>query len=353
MSLLGIFDQCNARPWDGTNSPTDTRNSVQTSGTYIDTTFTTSALSLTAYNTYPTEHLYSDLTPAAYDASSTVYWLHFVTTMRAARPFPDSIGLYDGSGVPIWILRTNTTTSRGRIYFETFNDAGALVTSTLIRDESSGSYIQDNYDISIDPDNDEVKVYLDGAIDGTYSFDVSTHRTAATNIERLVLLSRATSSGTSVTSQCFSQVLFADEETIGWRVAQLQPNAAGSNADEGGVYTNIDENGFDTATFNTLTAAGLETFEYSDMPDLTALSLEVVEVVIGTAVEADVGATAPNVTNQMYASSTAYDLGSAVDATGLDYADPVVTRLATNPATATDWTESDLNNAEFGYKTTV
>lgn len=343
MSVLGIFDNCVAEPILG-----EFRNSVTTS--YVNTTYTRAAFNITSWASTNHEVLMgADCTPWDHDSGADIIWLHFRMSTAVARVFPDMLFLCASDNTPIYSICNIGDGNDMRIRWYAWNDAGSVADDREIHYDGSGTTPEPvDWDIRIDRTNLTVQTYRNGNLSQTDTLVPS--RTAGTQISRICLGRRVQNYfGTNV-NQNFSEVILADERTIGWHLYQRGPNAAGTLADGIAAYTAIDETGFSTGDTNALAAAGSQTFGYQDMIDIEASLLEVKAVFIGTAAHADVGAAAPILTNQAYIGGVAYDMGAGVDVTDLNFALPVVAQLTTNPATGLRWTYTEINAAEFGYK---
>lgn len=350
MSVLGIFDNSVAELVPGA---TDWRNSITTN--YVDITYTRGAINITSSAPTVDEPLLAaDCVPWEHDTGADVIWLHFHMPIARSRAFPDTLLLCASDYTPIYSIRNSSTYNSTRIKWQAWNDAGAVASSEEVYYfGGSTTPTPADWDFRIDRTNLTLQVYRDGNLE--YSTTLVPSRTANTQVSKICLgwaVPQYSGYGTD-TSQNITEVILADERTIGWHLYQLGPNAAGTLADGLADYTTIDEIGFSTSDVNSLAAAGSQTFGYEDMVDIEAGLLEVKSVCMGTAANATAGASAPVLTNQAYIGGVAYDMGSGVDVTDNNFEFPVVANVATNPATGLRWTYTEINAAEFGYKTSV
>jgi len=348
MSVLGIFDNCVAELIPG---KADFRNSVTTYT--VNTTYTRAAINITSFAASAHEPLLAaDCTPWDHDTGADIIWLHFRMPTAIARVFPDMLFLCASDYTPIYSVCNIGDGNDMRVRWYAWNDAGAVASDAEIHYDGSGTSPEPvDWDIRIDRTNLTIQTYRNGNLSQTDTLVPS--RTAGTQISKICLGRRVSPYFGQDVNQCFSEVILADERTIGWHLYQRGPNAAGTLVDGVAAYTAIDETGFTTGDFNSLVAAGSQTFGYQDMIDIEASLLEVKGVFIGTAANASVGAAAPILTNQAYIGGVAYDMGSGVDVTDLNFEFPVTAYLATNPATGLRWTYTEINAAEFGYKATA
>lgn len=145
----------------------------------------------------------------------------------------------------------------------------------------------------------------------------------------------------------YSGVIVADTDTRAMRLVQRLPTGNGANTAWTGDYTSIDETGVNNSDF--LTSASVndkETFTYADMPSEFANS-PIAAVVISGRMQGSL--TSPTaLRGLMRVGSTDYEE---------DVANPMTTSYGPtqiifplNPATLAEWTASDINAAEFGFK---
>jgi hypothetical protein len=146
-----------------------------------------------------------------------------------------------------------------------------------------------------------------------------------------------------------SQVILADESTLGWKLASLNPTGNGANTQWTGDYTDVDEFIFDDTDFIEALTTGL--IETSTMSDLSALlgSFNVKAVAFATRAENDSGSSINDIQAALRISGTNYfsaDLGLPKD--GADHSVQAI--FATNPATSGSWSQSVVNALEAGLK---
>lgn len=146
-----------------------------------------------------------------------------------------------------------------------------------------------------------------------------------------------------------SQVILADESTLGWKLATLNPSGNGVNTQWTGDYTDVDEFVYDDTDFIEALTTGL--IETSAMSDLSALlgSFNVKALAFATRAENDSGSSINDIQAALRISGTNYfsaNLGLPKD--GTDHS--VQTIFATNPATSGSWSQSVVNALEAGLK---
>lgn len=226
------------------------------------------------------------------------------------------------------------------LYIYSYNDAGAAV-STTVGVTSAPAYL----DLKFDVPNDTVTVYENDSKLATLSLDLN-RRSAGTLIGRVSLEGESTNqhyTGTAIVTK--------NEASLGWRLKSLIPNAAGTYTDWTGAYTDIDEISLSDADLNTINAAGTQTYGYSDMSAPTGF--DIYGVIVSTVCNATSGTVNKVVTNQVYTNSTLYDLGTGVDVEVNQYAKAVWDIYLVNPDTSAAWTYTEINAAEFGFKSST
>jgi len=348
MRIIGIFDNALASIVSG--QVVDYRNSVTT--TYADTNYIRGDISLTSFSGGAYENaLYCEATPTVYDVTPAGgFWWHFEASLRAARMWPDVLAIAAADSSHIWRVRNTSTGSIASLIFEVLNEAGSVTDSVTLFQTSSFTVEVRTFDLRIDPSAFELKMYINGTLTNTWSLDLA-RRAVSTEIAQLVLIRGPETYFDNIVEQHFSQPIFASEQTVGWKLAQLGPNAAGTVG--GADFTPISETGFSTASINTHISAGSFTFGYDSLPDLQTISdrpLQVAEVFVGTIARADESGSFTNVTNIAYIGGAQYDIGSATDVEFNEYAASAYGRSTINPATGIAWEESDFVGIEFGYK---
>lgn len=142
-----------------------------------------------------------------------------------------------------------------------------------------------------------------------------------------------------------SQVVVADEPTIGWRLASRWPNGAGSDGAWTGDYTSVDELSLSDADFILTSAADqVETFAQTG----ASISGYVIRAV-GVAARAKRGASGPqNLRLVLRSAGANYDNGADLAQT-IGYS-PNVAIWEQNPATGADWQTGAIDALQPGVK---
>lgn len=145
-----------------------------------------------------------------------------------------------------------------------------------------------------------------------------------------------------------SEVIIADEVTVGMRVATLDPTGNGTNTAWTGSYTDIDEISVSDADFITSSTANeVETFTLSD---LSLLAASMIPVCVVNSFRGSIGATGPqNLQTVVRSGGTDYPSSSLSGLTS-SFSGGHQIILADNPATASPWTPSEIDALEAGVK---
>lgn len=142
----------------------------------------------------------------------------------------------------------------------------------------------------------------------------------------------------------YSQVVIADEPTIGMRLLTRYPNGAGATSGWTGAYTGIDEAVFDDADFILSASANqVSTFAQTG----SSLTGYVVRAV-GVSARAKRGASGPQ-NIQLALRSAGTDYFSSSQALGLGY-EAHQNIWETDPATASDWVNTAISSLQPGVK---
>lgn len=154
----------------------------------------------------------------------------------------------------------------------------------------------------------------------------------------------------STNNTFWSQIILADEDTRGMKLATLRPNAAGSNSGWTGAYTDIAEVGTinDATLINSASVGQVSTFGLSN---LSAAASVLYPIAVCVSARASAVVSSPlNIDAAVRVSGTNYFSSSSYPGliSGLG---PVLTRsFPLNPATAAPWTAADVNALEAGYR---
>lgn len=142
-----------------------------------------------------------------------------------------------------------------------------------------------------------------------------------------------------------SQVIVADEPTIGWRLMTYYPSGAGANSEWTGTYAGIDETVINDADLVSSSVANQVSMFAGTFQ--SAVTGYVPRAVVVTA-RARKGASGPSQLQlALRVSGTNYFSGSKSLTTAYG---AIVNVWETSPATTVDWTLAELTGLQFGVK---
>lgn len=180
-----------------------------------------------------------------------------------------------------------------------------------------------------------ITVYMAGAEATTGTADL----TAVTGIDRI----RLDSSGAG--GVVFSQLIIADEPTIGWRLMTLVPSGNGSNMAWTGDYTSVDELQYNDADY--MHSAAADQIETMTVTPVSVLSGYTVRAV-GVYCRARRGGSGPQ-NIQLAVRTNGADYFSGTKALGLGFSS-FGHVWDTNPDTAAAWLGSQVTALQVGVK---
>lgn len=333
MSLLGVFHEVTceylgAAAYDSG----DERTNGSTSSSAIDATYSKLGFNYDTGTSSAQAALFDQT--VSYD-SGTI-WFHYLFDNLAFQDGLDMRIAADDASL-IWRMTYNGSSSACTMTVYSYNDAASAASSTF------AIGLNDRVAIDMAFNDGSVDVYKNGTLAGTITLDTR-RRTAGTKLGYITLA--AGSTGSNIIA---SEIMLADEPTVSWRLATLAPTGSGYVNDWTGDYTAVDEAQLNADEI-TIDAAGTYSMTYEDIPAGALTDMEILGVIVGSIGSADVSTTYPNLNNTYYNGSTEYDLETPVDFTSNAYKTPLASLHTTNPGTAAAWTESEVNNGEFGVK---
>lgn len=277
-------------------------------------------------------------------ATPSEWWLHCVYSLDDGYYADYNIITFRASGADIYALRTITTNNTMvlAIYNGSSWDVIPETTFTTVDDTP---YV---FDIHFAPDGTTgvVEMFVNGALVGSVTGNYIA--AAGATIDEV----RFSSHYLNDSRRCWlSEVIMTDgDNTLGWHVSTLMPVGVGTTGDWTGAYTDIDEAGaVNTADYiESDTDTNLSIFEFGDLH--TSLDSDLVKTVFLYAnVEKITGSAVTNIDLVTRPASTNYtggNSGALTDDTPTD----THAEFSTNPETASAWTLSAVNSAEFGFR---
>jgi hypothetical protein len=308
-------------------TPTGSVTEVTTAGTF-NSTYARSAISVsnqTSYFDTPTH------------ANTTDYWCHFEAKLsNFGSAVADCIQWFNGSGTNVVRLRNSSSGSnvwRLEVWDGSAWQAGTSPTSLDYTNLQT-------WDVHIVVGATTTATLFQSGSQVATTGAITT--SAVTNIASARF--RHSQTGGSLN---WSQIICADESTVGMKLATMYPNAnSATNTAWTGDFNAVDEaTTFDDTDFISSTSAGdVETYGCTDA---TIGSLDIKALVVTA--RAKKGATGPqNLQAALRIGGTNYfssNLSNVSSGFG-----PVVGIFATDPSTGSIWGATNLNAAEIGVK---
>jgi hypothetical protein len=193
-----------------------------------------------------------------------------------------------------------------------------------------------------------VDLYIDGNsgtgtatlfLSGTERESATADFTSITGIDELQFHGVNSAAGCSI-----SQVIVADEPTIGWRLTTVPPTGAGATTDWTGTYAEVDEIVYSDADFiNSSVADQVELFSHG-----TAIPSGYRVRAVVVAARAKRGGSGPQ-SLQLALRSSGTTYVSSTKALGVGYDGPFAV-WEEDPATTADFTSSSIAALQFGVK---
>lgn len=204
-------------------------------------------------------------------------------------------------------------------------DAGADIDIHFVRNATTGS----------------ITVYKNGVSMLSFTGDTDT-----TSLPGMVYFEGMTGTNNEM---FVSQVIVADESTVGWKLATLSPTGNGSNTAWTNDFAAVDEFIFDNTDFiETNTVGNLETYTTSGI-NAAFSTYNVKAVTVAARASNDSGSAVADLQFVVRTSGTNYTSPNAgLVKDGTEQSKQYVWN--TNPNTASAWTQAQVNAAEIGVK---
>lgn len=288
-----------------------------------DTAYSRAALSISQSTSYADGTL---------TASATTCWWHGEVYIGASSASQALITLFNSSAVAVFRLYVSASSTLQMQYWN--GSAWTNIGATWVYSGST----RYTFDMKVVCGSSGVAEFYVG---GTLITSGTATMTSVTNIAKM----RLSSNSSSLTY--YSQVIAADESTIGWKLPTLAPTGnSATNTAWTGDYTGVDEAVLDDVdTITSASAGGVETFTMSDAPTLSGYAVKAVVV----SMRARNAATGPQNIQAAVRSAAANYFSGTLTGIGTGYA-PLLAVFATDPATSAAWTLANANAAELGVK---
>ena len=192
-----------------------------------------------------------------------------------------------------------------------------------------------DYDLFVNITTGVAKLYVRGSVSAATATGLSLGHMSGITKARL---------HSDTGGRYFSQIVADTTPTIGYRLASVHPNGAGSDSAWTGTYLNIDETSLDDADFvNSATANQVSTYTLSSVT-LTGYSVQDVTVSFrskcGGSGPQNIEAVLRSAGTNYFSSNLAQDVGYA----------PYQNTWSTDPATSADWVLASISSLQAGVK---
>jgi len=273
-------------------------------------------------------------------SSVTNCWLHmdFSTSPGTASVWVTHLTLFDSAGVARVKLQANSVTAALRILYD--NGAGFVQAGA---DYGINHHNRQTLDLQVlcNTASGRIKLYNAGSLvldSGVLSL------TGIGDIARLMFSGSPSLSPNTDTACYASQVIVANEPTIGWKLATFVPSGDGANTAWTGTYADVDEIVYNDGDFiSSAVANDIETFTLTG-PSLGTSAVKAVAVT--TRVRRNT--TGPqNLQHALRVGGTNY-FGST-HALDVGFT-PEISFWATDPSTGVAWVPGDVAAIEAGVK---
>lgn len=241
------------------------------------------------------------------------------------------LDLVDGSDVEWVRLTYNRGTDQLALSY--WNGASFTTVSTISINIESNPHDIDIY-TKCNTASGQIKLY----VAGTLRID-----SGVIDLSGCTSIVKARSTGAGA-GPVISQLIIADEPTIGWRLVTRYPNGAGSDSAWTGAYTGVDEAVYTDADFINSASANQVSMFTQTGPALTGY---VVRAVAVTA-RAKKGASGP-ANLQLAVRSSGTNYFSASKALDVGYGG-FCNVWETDPATTADWQNTAVDSLQIGVK---
>ncbi|AUR96404.1 hypothetical protein HOU79_gp69 [Vibrio phage 1.224.A._10N.261.48.B1] len=274
-----------------------------------------------------------------WDATSGALWIHWSQdwqyNIAAKRPF----SIKDSDGKTIYSFCKWVSGSTGYCTFYSYNDAGEAV--TVEYSEYNAREGVCDVDISFNPITNKVSLYVNGALRFEGDLDCN-RRSAGTKAHSLRWYATWIGEGFVI-----SQLIVANERTLGWKLKTLHPTAQGTHAEWVNDVANINGAIMNYTTSVDSDVAAKQSYVHSQVQ--SAIQEEMVIETLYVTLLADAIGAVTKVGALARVGGTDYNLPST-EMLDDKYITPYAEEMSVNPATGNPWTFAELNATEFGFR---
>lgn len=274
-------------------------------------------------------------------AGAAEYWIHTNVVFELAASAGDLSFLHAedfSGGVTVFKMEGNNGIFTGNYW----NGSGFTIMSNVWSPVNDTLYKIDIH-IKIHDTLGRFAIYIDDGLHEEFTGDTLLYGGA--QMDGIFLRGAATSL-LYAQSCAFSEVIVADESTIGWRVATIVPTGVGATGAWTGLWSDVDEVTIDDTDFlESNTTAQVETMVASNLSGPASSMVVQALAVVARARKGTSGIQQI----QMAVRTNSLDFFSATLALDPGFI-PINNIWATNPDTAAAWTPSEIDAIEIGVK---
>lgn len=273
---------------------------------------------------------------------STSFWLHFYAYQEGLpASAADAIVIMNSAGTEgeyKVIMNTDGSWTFQKFKSASWSTIGSTTAAVAVINNSAAAF---DFQIVRHITTGTFNVFKDGVSIFSFSGDTDTDSVPASV--------KFTGTTTNTRELNISQVIVADESTVGWKLQTLYPDGNGANTSWTGDYTAVDEAVYASGDFiETNTLNNIETYTAANI-NAAYSSYNVKAVVVAARASNDSGSAINDLQMVVRTSATNYtssNVGLTKD--GQEYSVQAVWN--TNPNTASAWTQSEVNALEVGVK---
>ncbi|PMP10208.1 hypothetical protein BCS93_11070 [Vibrio breoganii] len=249
--------------------------------------------------------------------------------------------LHKPDGSILMGFNTTVWTSGHQLKFNIYGPDGSVAHQAVW---SRNVYYSDstaNFDYCFDLANDEIKIYLNENLQATISAPLKENWSGSeASYLRFYILRYG--------ALTFSQMVVADEKTVGWRVKTLTPDSAGTYQEYSGDVSDINSIALSSETANSTDTHGAkQTYQYTDVQSEIQTDMKVAAVAVET-VGNSIG-TLSSLSNIVIVDGEEYKLPNTTDVQSNNFGTGIVDQMDVNPRTGLAWTFDEVNSLEFGF----
>lgn len=303
------------------------------SGAQRDTNYGPAAITLSSLNG-------ADCSAVLTAATTNTTWLHFSYYVSLITVTANTIiSFYDVNDVEVYrILGSNGTNRVFQFQRLISGSYETILTSSAFTDN-----VVTITDIKIFTDSSagNIEIYQGNVLAASFTGNTTTDGGVA-GIKKIKFVRTLTVNQTYT----FSEIIIADEPTVGWRLEQENATGVGTNSGFTGSFSDIDEPILNTADKITSDTNG-STFT-AVYADPTQIGSRIVKAVVIASTVNNTTDSAVGIAKHLIRISTTNYASGAITVPKTNAQTGIFSIFAINPATSAAWSNADINAAQFG-----